>query len=147
MKIALSIGFLLALVATTEAATPGERQGARELYDLTVRTAQALDVAPFDRPAVQKLKATLEQKVDAFSFDVDGKNTDALFNCEYAAKHLVVILADAILGQRPATADRAKLMQERASDWVTEMNGCRRFLKAPAAKVDMRAITRRIAGN
>lgn len=129
------------------AATPGERQAARALYDLTVSSARALENAPFDRPANRRLKSALEERVDAFSFDMDGQDKDALFNCEYAAKQLVVILADAILAQRPATPERAKLMQERASDWATEMNGCRRFLKAPAAKVDMRSLTRRIAGN
>lgn len=137
----------MAFATSVAAATPGERQAARALYDLTVRSARALENAPFDRPANQRLKATLEDKVDAFSFDMDGKDTDALFNCEYAAKQLVVILADAILAQRPAAPARAKLMQERAADWATEMQGCRRFLQAPAAKVDMQSVTRRIAGN
>lgn len=147
MKLALSIGCMVAFATTVAAATPGERQAARALYDLTASSAQALENAPFDRPANQRLKAALEEKVEAFSFDMDGKDKDALFNCEYAARQLTVILADAILAQRPAPPERAKLMQERASDWATEMNGCRRFLKAPAAKVDMRSLTRRIAGN
>ncbi|CAM5193504.1 putative protein OS=Bosea thiooxidans OX=53254 GN=SAMN05660750_05040 PE=4 SV=1 [Bosea thiooxidans] len=70
-----------------------------------------------------------------------------MFNCEYAARQLVVILDDAILSERPVALAEVKLMLERAMDWETEMEGCRRFLNALPTKVDMRAVARRVAGN
>lgn len=139
------VPYLLTACLAGSASAGDERQAARSLYDLTGRSAQALGNAPYDRPASQNLKAELEKQVEAFTFNTDGKNADALFNCDQAARQLVAILSDAILAQ-PAAPARAKLMHERAKEWTTEMQGCRRFLKAPAIRVDMQRITRSIAG-
>ncbi|WP_336810944.1 hypothetical protein [Bosea sp. MMO-172] len=146
MKYALSIGYVV-MIATATAASADERRSARALYDLTASTARALETSPFDRVANQKLKATLDARAEAFEFDTASKDSERLFNCEYAAKQLSVILSDAILAERPAPAARAKIMRDRARDWETEMEGCRRLVKAPAAKIHMPSLVRRIAGN
>lgn len=146
MKLAFPIGCLMVLAVTVNAAVGNESHDTRVLYELTVRSARALEDSPFDRSANQKLKALLTHKIDAFSFDTGGNYKGVLLSCEYAARQLVEILNDAILHRRPTPPDQAKLMQERATEWLSEMEGCRRFLKAPANKIDMRAVTRQIVG-
>lgn len=146
-NIVLSVVFLVVLTGAMSAVSANERKDTRNLYELTVNSARALESSPFDRPANQRLRAALTAKIDAFSFDIEGNYKGVLFNCEYAARQLVVILDDAILSERPVALAEVKLMLERAMDWETEMEGCRRFLNALPTKVDMRAVARRVAGN